>query len=97
MLSDRLPTKWTRQMFWLSLMNGAAGHTYGANGIWQCNRPADPHGASPHAGSYGKIPWNEAMLLPGATQMGLGKAFFEKHRWYVLDPHAEWVPERSEP
>ena len=40
MLNDSLPTEWTRRMFWLCLMNGAAGHTYGANGIWQCNRPA---------------------------------------------------------
>jgi hypothetical protein len=66
MLSDSLPTEWTRRMFWLCLMNGAAGHTYGANGIWQCNRPGQPHGASPHDGSYGKIPWNEAMALPGS-------------------------------
>ena len=33
MLGDSLPTEWTRRMFWLCLMNGAAGHTYGANGI----------------------------------------------------------------
>ena len=33
-----LPTEWTRAMFWLCMINGAAGHTYGANGIWQCNR-----------------------------------------------------------
>ena len=48
MLSDSLPTQWTRQMFWLCMTNGAAGHTYGANGIWQCNRPGEPHGPSPH-------------------------------------------------
>ena len=29
----------SRQMFWVGLMyNGAAGGTYGANGIWQVNR-----------------------------------------------------------
>jgi hypothetical protein len=39
MLNNNIPTEWTRRMFWLCLMNGAAGHTYGANGIWQCNRP----------------------------------------------------------
>ena len=26
-----------RFMFWTSILNGAAGHTYGANGIWQVN------------------------------------------------------------
>jgi len=44
MLHDKLPTKWTRQMFWLCMTNGAAGHTYGANGIWQVNRRGQPHG-----------------------------------------------------
>ena len=91
MLGDSLPTKWTRRMFWLSVMNGAAGHTYGANGIWQCNRPGQPHGASPHGGSYGKIPWNEAMQLPGSRQMGLAKAFFEQYPWQRFEPHPEWA------
>ena len=71
-------------MFWLCLMNGAAGHTYGANGIWQCNRPGQPHGASPHGGSYGKIPWNEAMHLPGSRQVGFGKKLLEQYPWQQL-------------
>ena len=90
MLGDSLPTQWTRQMFWLCLTNGAAGHTYGANGIWQCNRPGQPHGPSPyhHGGvGYGKIPWNEAMNLPGSTQVGLGKKLFEQFAWQEFAPH----------
>ena len=38
MLLDRIPSAKTRAMFWLCVTSGAAGHTYGANGIWQCNR-----------------------------------------------------------
>jgi len=91
MLSDSLPTEWTRRMFWLCLMNGAAGHTYGANGIWQCNRPDEPHGKSPHGGSYGKIPWNEAMHLPGSQQVGLGKKLLEQYPWQRFEPHPEWA------
>jgi hypothetical protein len=91
MLSDSLPTEWTRRMFWLCLMNGAAGHTYGANGIWQCNRPGQPHGKSPHGGSYGVIPWNESMHLPGSQQVGFGKKFFEQFSWQNFRPHPEWV------
>ncbi len=91
MLGDSLPTEWTRQMFWLCLMNGAAGHTYGANGIWQVNRPGDPHGASPHGGNYGKIPWNEAMNLPGSRQVALGKKLFERYHWQEFKPHPEWA------
>ena len=91
MLGDSLPTEWTRRMFWLCLMNGAAGHTYGANGIWQCNRAGQPHGKSPHGGSYGKIPWNEAMHLPGSQQVGLGKKLLEQYPWQRFQPHPEWA------
>ena len=91
MLGDSLPTEWTRRMFWVCLMNGAAGHTYGANGIWQCNRPGQPHGKSPHGGSYGVIPWNEAMRLPGSRQVGLGKKFLEQFAWQEFQPHPEWA------
>ncbi|PWU18938.1 MAG: hypothetical protein C5B50_07940 [Verrucomicrobia bacterium] len=90
-LNDSLPTEWTRRMFWLCLMNGAAGHTYGANGIWQCNRPEQPHGKSPHGGSYGKIPWNEAMRLPGSEEVGFGKKLFEQFAWQQFRPHPEWA------
>ncbi len=91
MLNDTLPTEWTRRMFWLCLMNGAAGHTYGANGIWQCNRPGDPHGKSPHGGTYGKIAWNEAMRLPGSAQAGFGKALLTQYAWQKFQPHPEWT------
>ena len=94
MLMDKIPTRWTRQMFWLCLTNGAAGHTYGANGIWQCNRPGEPHGPSPHhhgGVGYGAIPWNEAMNLPGSQQVGLGKKLFERYAWHKFTPHPQWV------
>jgi hypothetical protein len=91
MLNDSLPTKWSRQMFWLCMTNGAAGHTYGANGIWQCNRRGQPHGASPHGGNYGNIPWDEAMNLPGSHEVGLGKNLFEKYEWQKFEPHPEWA------
>ncbi len=91
MLLDTLPTRWTRAMFWLCVTNGAAGHTYGANGIWQCNRKDQPHGASPHGGNYGKIAWDDAMRLPGSYQVALGKRLFEQYPWHRFTPHPEWV------
>jgi hypothetical protein len=78
-------------MFWICLMNGAAGHTYGANGIWQCNRPGQPHGKSPHGGSYGILPWNEAMHLPGSQQVGFGKKLLQQFAWQDFQPHPEWA------
>lgn len=101
MLGDNLPTKWTRQMFWLCMTNGACGHTYGGNGIWQCNRPGQPHGPSPHhpPGSfgYGKIPWNESMNLPGSAQVAYGKKLFEKYAWQEFAPHPEWTKYVNDP
>ncbi len=101
MLNDSLPTEWARRMFWLCLMNGAAGHTYGANGIWQVNRKGQPHGPSPTAGSpptgYGVIPWDDAMNLPGSKQMGLGKKLLEQYRWQDFKPHPEWASFATEP
>jgi hypothetical protein len=94
MLGDNLPTQWTRRMFWLCLMNGAAGHTYGANGIWQVNRRGQPHGPSPHhkgGDGYGKIPWDEAMNLPGSRQVALGKKLLQQYAWQNFQPHPEWA------
>ena len=90
-LLDRIPAEIQRLMFWSCLLSGAAGHTYGANGIWQCNREDEPHGASPHGGNYGTIPWNQAMNLPGSTQLGLGKRLLERYPWERLEPHPEWA------
>ncbi|PYJ02802.1 MAG: alpha-L-rhamnosidase [Verrucomicrobia bacterium] len=99
MLGDNIPAEIPRLMFWASIMCGAAGHTYGANGIWQCNRPGQPHGRSPHGGSYGKIPWNEAMKLPGSQQLGWAKGFLESFDWQRFEPQPDktsWS-ERSQP
>jgi hypothetical protein len=91
MLGDNIPAEIVRLMFFASVLNGAAGHTYGANGIWQCNRPGQPHGASPHGGNYGKIPWNEAMNLPGSQQLGWAKRFIEQFDWPHFEPAAATV------
>ncbi len=90
-LSDSLPTEWTRAMFWICMTSGAAGHTYGANGIWQNNRKGDPHGKSPTGGTYGTISWDEAMDLPGSAQVAAGKRFLERYHWPSLSPKAEAV------
>ena len=77
----------SRQMFWTGLMqNGAAGGTYGANGVWQVNRRGMPYGPSPHGRSWGSIPWDEAMRRPGSTQVGIAKKFFAQFPWSRLEP-----------
>ncbi len=91
MLMDKTPADWPRAMFWICMLNGAAGHTYGANGIWQCNRRGQPHGASPLGGPYGNISWDEAMHLAGSHHVGLGKKLLEKYPWQRFTPHPEWA------
>ncbi len=75
-----------RLMFWSCMLSGAAGHTYGANGIWELNRPGRPYGQSPHGGTYGPTPWQEAMRLPGSRQLGLAKRLLEQQDWTRLTP-----------
>jgi len=95
MLFDKIPAEWPRAMFWVCMLNGAAGHTYGANGIWQCNRHGQPHGPSPPKNSpaigYGVISWDEAMNLAGSRQVALGKKLLAQYPWQSFTPHREWV------
>ena len=78
-------------MFWQSVLNGTAGHTYGANGIWQVNTRAKPYGPSPHGTAWGSTAWEDAYLLPGSFQVGLGRKLLERYRWWKFEPHPEWV------
>jgi hypothetical protein len=80
-----------RFMFWACMLSGAAGHTYGANGLWQVNNPGQPFGASPHGRSWGNTPWQTAYQLPGSGQLGMGKGLIEKYRWWKMEPHSEWI------
>ena len=80
-----------RLMFWVSVLSGACGHTYGANGIWQVNRREQPYGPSPHGMAWGNTPWDEAAQLPGSMQLGLAKRLLERYQWWRFEPHPEWV------
>jgi nicotinamidase-related amidase len=80
-----------RLSFYVSVFNGTAGHTYGANGIWQVNTKERPYGPSPHGACWGNTPWQEAAQLPGSTQVGLGGRFWARLPWWELEKHPEWV------
>ena len=83
-----------RFLFWTCILSGAAGHTYGAGGIWQINTREQPHGPSPHGGTYENTPWDEAAQLPGSRQLGLSKALLTRYPWWRFEPHPEWVEPR---
>ena len=80
-----------RQVFWASVMCGALGYTYGANGIWQLNEEGNPFRNNPIGIHWGDTPWREAMNFKGATQLGLAKKFLETLPWNEFEPHEEWV------
>ncbi len=77
--------------FWSTMLNGSIGFSYGANGIWQANTPKEAFGPSPHGGTWGNTPWNEAMGLYGSKELGLGKKLLEQYPWWQIKPHQEWI------
>ena len=86
-----------RFMVWSCLLSGTAGHTYGANGIWQLNRREQEYGKSPHGGNWGTRPWDDAMRLPGSRQVGLAKGLLERFTWWKFQPHPEWATWKPSP
>ena len=83
-----------RRMFWGSILSGAAGHTYGAAGIWHASVEGDPGCASAAFGGtkvYDWTTWKEGMHYPGATQLGIGKKLLEQYPWSRFEPHPEWT------
>jgi hypothetical protein len=74
-----------REAFWAhTLSSGLAGHTYGANGVWQVNTREQPFGASPSGLCWGHLPWDEAMHLPGASHIGQARRFIETLPWHGM-------------
>lgn len=76
-----------RHLFWSLLLSGAAGHTYGAAGVWHASVEGDP-GITP---VYDWTTWREGMALPGARQLGLGKKLLEELPWHRMAPQPTWV------
>lgn len=78
-----------RHLFWSFMLSGAAGHTYGAAGIWQASVEGDP-GIDP---VYDWTTWKEGMAYPGSTQLGIGKKLLEQYPWSRFEVHPEWAEE----
>ena len=86
-----------RWMFWACVLGGAAGHSYGANGIWQVNHRDVPYGKSPGGQSWGDTAWDDAYVLPGSGQLGMSKRFLERYPWWELRPRPDWVENPATP
>jgi hypothetical protein len=86
-----------RLCFYHSALNGVAGFTYGANGIWQFNEDGDLFGASPHGRTWGATSWREAMRLPGSRQVCIGAEFMRRFPWWKIAAHPEWLAKPANP
>jgi hypothetical protein len=87
-----------RNMFWQFVLSGAAGHTYGAAGIWHASVEGDPGCASSAFGgrrTYDWTTWREGMNYPGASQVGLGRKLLLQYPWHRFTPHPEWAEQGS--
>jgi len=76
-----------RMGFWLAMVNGAAGYTYGSAPAYEVNNPDTPL----HRIQYTFQTWQEGMTLPGAYQVSLGARLLQNYPWWELVPHPEWV------
>jgi hypothetical protein len=80
-----------RVAFWLAMLNGAAGHTYGAIAVWEAYTADKPF----HRWKWSLINWQEAMNYPGSYQVGLGAKLLQQYPWWRFEPHPEWVTPRG--
>lgn len=80
-----------RTAFWLSMLNGAAGHTYGADATWG----AQTGNKRLHRHPLSFRNWEEGMNLAGSYQVGLGAKLMRQYPWWEIQPHPEWVSPRG--
>lgn len=84
LMKDKKPTEWfddydVRRAAWWSVLSGACGHVYGTHSIWQFH-DLEKRRQQTDA----RTPWQKAIDLPGAAQMGVMKKFLEGLDWTKL-------------
>ena len=80
-----------RYVYLSDFLLGTAGHTYGANGIWQINSEEMQYGASPHGAHWGNTSWKEAMNLDGSKHISHCMKYLTSFEWWNFKYHPEWV------
>ncbi|WP_395750450.1 DUF4038 domain-containing protein [Prosthecobacter sp.] len=84
LMKDKKPTEWfddydVRRAAWWSVLSSACGHVYGTHSIWQFHDLT-----MRKAQTDARTPWQQALDLPGAAQMGVMKNFIEDLDWTKL-------------
>jgi hypothetical protein len=80
-----------RFLFWACILSGAAGHCYGADGVWSFDTEEEPFGKSPSGIAWSDVPWKVAYQYPGSGQIGMSKKYLVRFPWWRLEPHPEWI------
>ena len=80
-----------RTAFWLAMLNGAAGFTYGAAGTWESYTADKPFQRQ----KWSFLTWEEGMNLPGSSQIGAGSKLLRRYSWWKFEPHPDWVTPRG--
>lgn len=78
-----------RYAIWVCLLAGAAGHTYGAHGVWQMSA-----GDGPFLSHWGPADWQQAHQYPGSQQMGIAKDILSRVDWWNLVPQFDRISPR---
>jgi hypothetical protein len=80
-----------RMAFWLSMLNGAAGYTYGTIETAEAYTTSKPL----HRYRWSFATWEEAMQRPGSTQVGINARLLRQFPWQRFTPHPEWITPRG--
>ena len=86
-ITDRAPAGEIRYAAWSSLLSGAAGHSYGAGGIWEAHVPEAPTPENYWPNEFAA----DALGYPGGNQIGFMARFFRGIEWWKLEPYRELV------
>lgn len=77
-----------RYAFWMCFLAGAAGHTYGAHGVWQMSTEEEKAGFQMR---WGSADWRQGYQYSGSVQLGIAKRFLSQFNWWELEPRVDWV------
>jgi len=84
----------SRLQAWSAFLNGAAGYTYGANGVWHMYDPSFP---DPGLHQDYTRPWYENLSLEGSSDMQHIRSFFSNFDWGTAQPQRSWLLVNGQP
>lgn len=80
-----------RWLFWNAALDGNAGWSYGADGIFNMSHEDDPFGPCYYGTNWGEHTWQEAMNFDGAVQVGASRKYLNQYEWWKFVPAQDIV------